>query len=331
MAFRINRTHCPTDLTVAFVQTQALRKNRVAPLAPVAQNRRMPKRINLRTAARDYARIEQAIRFLDARFQDQPELAEVARAVGLSDYHFQRLFRRWAGVSPKRFLQVLTAAHARDLLRRQSVLDSAHASGLSGPGRLHDLTVQIYAATPGELRHGGDGLEIRYGFHATPFGECLLALTTRGVCALRFVDSSGRAGALRELQDDWPQARLRVAPAETVRVVQRLFGHSGRGAPLTLHVAGTNFQVRVWEALLRIPSGAVTSYEDLAALAGRPNAARAVGSAMARNPVALLIPCHRVIRKTGAFGEYRWGEARKRLVLGWEATRALPVDSARKP
>lgn len=282
---------------------------------------------DLNTAARDYARIEKAIRFLDARFQDQPELAEVARAVGLSDYHFQRLFRRWAGVSPKRFLQVLTAAHARELLRRQSVLDSAHASGLSGPGRLHDLTLQIYAATPGELRRGGDGLEIRHGFHATPFGECLLALTARGVCALRFVDGGGRAGALRELQAEWPQARLRASPSETARVVGRLFTRAGRGAPLTLHVAGTNFQVRVWEALLRIPPGAVTSYEQLAALARRPNAARAVGSALARNPVALLIPCHRVIRKTGAFGEYRWGETRKRAVLGWEAAHAVPDDA----
>ena len=287
----------------------------------------MPKPTDLRAAARDYTRIEQAIRFLDAHFREQPELATVARAVDLSEYHFQRLFRRWAGVSPKRFLQYLTAAYAREQLRRQNVLDSAHASGLSGPGRLHDLTLQIYAATPGELRNGGAGIEIGYGFHATPFGECLLALTERGVCALRFVDGSGRAGMLRKLRAEWPQARLRAAPAETARVVQRLFTRAGRGAPLALHVAGTNFQVRVWEALLRIPPGAVTSYEQLAALAGRPKAARAVGSAVACNPVALLIPCHRVIRKTGAFGEYRWGEARKQALLGWEAAHAMPDDA----
>lgn len=288
----------------------------------------MPKQPDLRAAARDYFRIEKAIRFLDTHFREQPDLAEVARAVGLSEYHFQRLFRRWAGVSPKRFLQYLTAAHARAQLRRQSVLDSAHASGLSGPGRLHDLTLQIYAATPGELRRGGAGVEIRYGFHATPFGECLLALTAKGVCALRFIDGVGRAGALRELQAEWPQARQRAAPIETAGVVQRLFAPADRGAPLALHVAGTNFQVRVWEALLRIPRGAVTSYEQLAALSGRPNSARAVGSALARNPVALLIPCHRVIRKTGAFGEYRWGEARKQALLGWEAAHVVP-DEAR--
>lgn len=289
----------------------------------------MPSHRKLQTAARDYARIEQAIRFLDAHFQDQPELIEVARAVGLSEYHFQRLFRRWAGVSPKRFLQYLTAAYAREQLRRQGVLEAAHASGLSGPGRLHDLTLQIYAATPGELRRGGAGLEIRYGFHATPFGDCLLALTARGVCALRFVDG-GQAGALRELRAEWPQARLRAAATDTACVVERLFARAGRRAPLALHLAGTNFQVRVWEALLRIPPGAVTSYEHLATLAGQPNAARAVGSAVAHNPVALLIPCHRVIRKTGAFGEYRWGETRKRAVLGWEAAHAVPV-AARKP
>ena len=284
----------------------------------------MPKQPDLRAAARDYLRIEQAIRFLDAHFREQPELAEVARAVGLSEYHFQRLFRRWAGVSPKRFLQYLTAAYARAQLRRQSVLDSAHASGLSGPGRLHDLTLQVYAATPGELRNGGMGLEIGYGFHATPFGECLLARTGRGVCALRFVDGEGRAGVLRELQVEWPQARLRAAPAETARVVERIFTRTGRRAPLAVHVAGTNFQVRVWEALLRIPPGALTSYEQLAGLAGQPDAARAVGSAVAHNPVALLIPCHRVIRKTGAFGEYRWGEARKQALFGWEAAHATP-------
>jgi len=288
----------------------------------------MPKQTDLRAAARDYLRIEKAICFLDAHFRDQPELAAVARAVGLSEYHFQRLFRRWAGVSPKRFLQYLTAAYARAQLRRQNVLEAAHASGLSGPGRLHDLTLQIYAATPGELRNGGADVEIRYGFHATPFGDCLLALTAKGVCALRFIDGSGRADALRELQAEWPQARLRSSLSATARVVQHLFTRTGRGTPLTLHVAGTNFQVRVWEALLRIPPGAVTSYAQLAALAGRPHAARAVGSAVAHNPVALLIPCHRVIRKTGAFGEYRWGEARKQALLGWEAARAAPETSS---
>lgn len=267
-------------------------------------------------SANDYARIEQAIRFIGDNFRAQPDLAAIARHVGLSEFHFQRLFRRWAGVTPKRFQQFLSAEYARNLLRAShNVLDVAHAAGLSGAGRLHDLSVNIHAATPGEIRRGGEGLTVRHGLHSTPFGACFVALTDRGVCALSF-DAGGHA--LEELQRDWPHAALRRAPRETAAIARRVFGDSS-GPRLDLHLPGTNLQIRVWEALLRVPPGAVVSYRQLARAAGAPRAVRAVASAVARNPVAYLIPCHRVIRSTGAFGEYRWGETRKRAMLAWEA------------
>jgi AraC family transcriptional regulator of adaptative response/methylated-DNA-[protein]-cysteine methyltransferase len=285
-------------------------------------------------SANDYARIEQAIRFIGENFRAQPGLAAVARHVGLSEFHFadgtearaarqgwrgcgfQRLFRRWAGVSPKRFQQFLSAEYARELLRAShNVLDVAHATGLSGAGRLHDLSVNIHAATPGEIRRGGEGLILRHGRHPTPFGDCFVALTDRGVCALAF-GSGGRA--LEDLQRDWPHATLRHAPRATQAIVERIF-RGGGGRPPDLHLPGTNLQIRVWEALLRVPAGAVVSYRQLARAAGAPRAVRAVASAVARNPVAYLIPCQRVIRSTGAFGEYRWGETRKRAMLAWEA------------
>lgn len=268
----------------------------------------------------DYLRVEKAIRFLDDNFRRQPSLGEVAAAVGISEYHFQRLFRRWAGVSPKRFLQFLTADYARALLeQRWTVLDAAYEAGLSGMGRLHDLMVSVEAATPGEVRRRGAGLEIGWGVHPSPFGECLVGVTDRGICALHFLD--GREGAEAVLRERWPRARLLPAPAEAARLVDRIFRGRQEGAPLALHLQGTNFQVRVWEALLRVPAGAATTYEQVAHDAGAAAAVRAVGTAVGANPVAFLIPCHRVIRKTGAFGEYRWGAARKRALLGWEAAR----------
>lgn len=272
----------------------------------------------------DYVRIEKAIRYLDENFHRQPSLAEVAQAVGLSEYHFQRLFRRWAGISPKRFLQFLTAEHAKQLLRdSRSTLDVAFSVGLSGPGRLHDLLVSTEAMTPGEVKQAGAGLLVRYGIHPGPFGESLLALTDRGICALAFLPGGEKESAVEELRRRWPAAELREDATATLPVLQRVFdGSRELPAPLGLHLRGTNFQIRVWEALLRIPSGAVATYEDVARMIGSPGAARAVGSAVAANPVAYLIPCHRVIRGTGAFGEYRWGSARKRAILGWEAARA---------
>lgn len=269
----------------------------------------------------DYVRVAKAIRYLEENFRRQPELAEVAAAVGISEYHFQRLFRRWAGVSPKRFLQFLTADYARELLRHSAtVLDAAFEAGLSGPGRLHDLLVSVDAVTPGETRRRGAGLTLRHGVHPTPFGPCLLAASDRGVCALTFVEPGGERGAVEQLAQRWENARLVADSTTTAPLVERIFA-GGEGEPLTLHLRGTNFQIRVWEALLRIPEGAVATYGRVAGEVGEPAAVRAVGTAVGRNPVAFLIPCHRVIRGTGAFGGYAWGLTRKRAMLGWEAAR----------
>lgn len=279
----------------------------------------------------DYQRIERAIHFLHANHRAQPSLAEVAAHVKLSDYHFQRLFRRWAGVSPKRFLQYLTADDAKRRLREAaSVLDVTDGAGLSSGGRLHDVMVTLHAASPGEWKHGGAGLTIRYGFHASPFGECLIAATARGVCALRFV-AGAREPALAELAAEWPGAVLRESVRATRHVARVLFGE--RRAAIALHVRGSNFQIKVWEALLTIPSGALISYGALAQRIDAPRAARAVGTAVGQNPVALLIPCHRVIRDTGVLGNYRWGSARKSALLAWEAARrdSEPGDALSRP
>jgi AraC family transcriptional regulator of adaptative response/methylated-DNA-[protein]-cysteine methyltransferase len=271
--------------------------------------------------ASDYQRIEEAIRYLSDNFRQQPSLAQVAARVGLSEYHFQRLFRRWAGVSPKRFLQFLTAEHARGVLQASgSVLEAAWESGLSGGGRLHDLTVALHAATPGEIKSRGAGLTIRYGFHPTPFGEALIAATTRGICALAFVQGS-REEALATVRPQWDNADFVRDQQATAALAERIFSRREQqiGVPPALHVQGTNFQIKVWQALLCLPAGSATTYGDIAAAIGAPGAARAVGSAVGQNPVAWLIPCHRVIRKTGVLGGYRWGAVRKQAMLGWEA------------
>ncbi|MBI2948959.1 MAG: methylated-DNA--[protein]-cysteine S-methyltransferase, partial [Verrucomicrobia bacterium] len=255
---------------------------------------------------------------------EQPELADVARQVHLSEFHFQRLFSRWAGISPKRFLQFLTLHHAKKLLAdSKPLLEASFDSGLSGPSRLHDLFVTIEGVTPGEFKGRGAGLEIRYGIHPTCFGDCLLATTPRGVCWLSFVTDGAEERALTELRDHWAGATLSADPSASERVADRIF--SRRPNPtrtsLNLLVAGTNWQIKVWEALLRIPPGAVTTYRQIAARLGRDTAARAVGNAVARNPIAYLIPCHRVIRQSGVIGDYRWGTDRKRAMLGWESAR----------
>jgi AraC family transcriptional regulator of adaptative response/methylated-DNA-[protein]-cysteine methyltransferase len=275
---------------------------------------------------RDYLRIERAIEYLAHYAHDQPRLEQVAARVGLSGFHFQRLFRRWAGVSPKRFLQYLTAERARVLLQSsRSVLDAAFDAGLSSPGRLHDLMIAIHAATPGDVKARGAGLIIHFGIHASPFGECLIAVTERGICALEFLSPLGRTQALTRLKASWNAASFRELPSATQSIAERLFiRRSNARTPLHLLVRGTNFQVKVWEALLRIPLGRVASYEDVAHSLDAPRATRAVASAVAQNPIGFLIPCHRVIRKTGAFGEYRWGAARKQALLGWEAARSAP-------
>ena len=270
----------------------------------------------------DYVRIEKAIHYLEENFHRQPGLKELARQAGLSEYHFHRLFSRWAGISPKRFLQFLTADHARRLLRESAnVLDAAHETGLTGPGRLHDLVVNVYAMTPGELKEEGAGLTIRFGVHPSPFGDCLVAATDRGICALSFLSGERGREKWKELGTQWRRAAFRKNQAETKDVANRIFDPSRwkNGSPVSVIVRGTNFQVRVWEALVRIPPGCAVSYEQVASRIGEPASARPVGSAVARNPVAFLIPCHRVIRKTGDFGEYGSGSARKKAILAWEA------------
>lgn len=270
----------------------------------------------------DYARIEQAILYLEENYHRQPELREVAQSVHLSEFHFQRLFRRWAGISPKRFIQFLTLEHAKKLLEgSHSVLDATYDAGLSSPGRLHDLFVNVEAMTPGEYKAKGVGLHIYYGYHPSPFGECLLCVTERGICGLGFADARGRVQALKDFRARWPAAHWEESPHFTQPYAARIFdGQKLNGnRPLTLLLQGTNFQIKVWEALLRIPLGAVIPYEDLAVRVCSARAARAVGGAVGRNPIAFLIPCHRVIRKAGGMGGYHWGLPRKKAMLAWEA------------
>lgn len=269
----------------------------------------------------DYARVERAIRYLDAQRASQPTLADVARQVGLSESHFQRLFTRWAGISPKRFIQHQTAEVLKSLIKRdRSVLDASFEAGLSGPSRAHDLILNAEAVTPGDLARAGEGLTIAYGFHGTPFGECLIATTANGICHLAFLGPVSRAAALERLKHDWPRATLRPDQQGTARAIARAFPAPGeRAVPgLSLHVKGTNFQLKVWRALLAVPDGGVTTYGALAAAIDEPDASRAVGNAVGRNPISWLIPCHRVLRSTGALGGYAWGPDRKRVMLTLE-------------
>jgi len=275
---------------------------------------------DLRQSSEDYLRIEQAILYLENHYKDQPELGEVAANMGLSEYHFQRLFTRWAGVSPKRFLQFLTKQGAKQLLdRSENLLDTTHQVGLSSLGRLHDLFITAEAVTPGEYKSRGAGLSIRYGIHPSPFGKCLIATTERGICHLSFVQTS-EGDAIDHLVADWKQATMIEDHRSTVGVIEPIFDlrYNHRGKPLNVHLRGTNFQLKVWEALLQIPTGEVTTYAGLAARLGNPGATRAVGTAVGRNPIAVLIPCHRVIRKVGDFGNYRYGALRKKALLARE-------------
>ncbi len=265
-----------------------------------------------------YQMIEHAIRYIEANVQKQPELEEIAAAVGMSEYHFQRLFTRWAGISPKRFMQFLTKEHAKQLLdRSENLLETTHQTGLSSLGRLHDLFVSTEAVTPGEYKSRGAGLTIRYGLHHTPFGKCLIATTERGICHLGFVDGS-EGKAIDGLAAHWQHASMLEDYTTTAPLVNRIFLDPEADSPLKLHLRGTNFQIKVWEALLNIPTGALTTYEHIAARIGNPRAVRAVGSAVGDNPIAYLIPCHRVIRKSGEFGNYLYGSARKKAILARE-------------
>lgn len=273
---------------------------------------------DLPARAEAYVTVAAALDWLRTHADEQPELAELARHVGLSESHLQRLFARWAGLSPKRFLQYLTGEKARAaLLAGEDVMGASLSAGLSGPGRLHDLMLSFQAATPGEIKLGGAGWVLTWGLAATPFGMALLAQGPHGVVKLAFVDD-GHAQAWAELQRDWPAARLQRDDQMMQLLAERVFGGFQRLEPVHLFVKGTQFQLKVWQALLQVPEGRLTTYGELARRIDQPGAARAVGSAVGANPIALLIPCHRVIRGDGGLGGYHWGETRKRALIGLE-------------
>jgi AraC family transcriptional regulator of adaptative response/methylated-DNA-[protein]-cysteine methyltransferase len=278
------------------------------------------------STSRDYARVAKALDYVARSYASQPQLSDIAEYAGLSEYHFQRLFTRWVGISPKKFLQYVTLAHAKECLTQStSVLDTALEVGLSGPGRLHDLFITYEAMSPGEYKQRGRGLTIHYGFHPSPFGECLIMLTERGICGFAFVVDGKREEALSELASRWAHARLTNDPRGTYATVERTFAPAGthRQTPLPLLLSGTPFQIKVWEALLRIPLGGLSTYEGLSVALGYGGRAnQAIGQAVGANPIAYLIPCHRVIRKSGLLGGYHWGIERKLAMIGWEAAQA---------
>ena len=277
----------------------------------------------------DYDRIAEAISFIVSRVNSQPSLQEIARHVRLSPFHFQRLFSRWAGVTPKRFLQVLTVERAKQLLSESKpLLEVSDTLGLSSGSRLYDHFVHLEAVTPGEYKMGGAGLTIEYAVHDTPFGKALIAITHRGICFFSFLDSTKADEPLAGLAEKWPRATLHKNPQPTLAVVRAMFGEEKKlDRPVSLHVSGTNFQISVWKALLQIPPAAVASYSQVATAIGHPRSARAVGLAVGANPVALLIPCHRVIRQSGTLGGYRWGETRKQAIHAWESARYESPES----
>ena len=271
-----------------------------------------------------YETVAAAIRFVRSHAGAQPSLDEIARHVGLSASHLQRVFSEWAGISPKRFLQFLTKENAKTLLREsRDVMSAAIESGLSGPGRLHDLMVSCEALTPGEIGALGEGLVIRYGFSASPFGKIIVGTTARGICHLRFVEAGQAGAAVTDLQTEWPHASFERQDEMAQQLATDIFSPFTQPKPLSVLLRGTNFQIKVWEALLRIPAGHALSYSDLATMAALPKAQRAVGTAMAYNRIAVLIPCHRVIRENGEAGLYRWGAERKRVIISWEQSRRI--------
>ena len=271
----------------------------------------------------DYERVRAIIAYISERWRRQPSLEDIAEHVGLSTTHVHHLFRRWAGITPKAFLQALTLDNAKALLADSaSVLDATYEVGLSGPGRLHDLFVTHEALSPGEYRAGGDGLTFAYGFHPSPFGECIVVATPRGLAGIGFVDDDP-ALALKDMRARWPRAHFHEDSAATAPLAARAF-QSERwrpDQPLNVVLIGTDFEVRVWKTLLRIPFGKAASYSDVAERIGAPKAARAVGAAVGRNPVSFVVPCHRVVGRSGALTGYHWGLTRKRAMLGWEAAR----------
>jgi AraC family transcriptional regulator of adaptative response/methylated-DNA-[protein]-cysteine methyltransferase len=271
----------------------------------------------------NYERIADAIGYIRTHFREQPDLDEVAKKVHLSPFHFQRLFSDWAGVSPKKFLQYISVEYAKDILknRQSSLSDAAFETGLSGTGRLHDLFVNIEGMTPGDYKNGGENLAINYSFAETPFGAMLVASTPKGICHMAFCDDEKTA--LSELQGQFPNAGFRQMTDLLQQNALYIFTQDWqKPGEIKLHLKGTAFQIKVWETLLKIPSGSLSTYGHIARHLGNAGASRAVGSAVGSNPVAYLIPCHRVIRSEGAFGEYHWGSDRKTAMIGWEMARA---------
>lgn len=271
-----------------------------------------------------YQLVSRAIQYIEAHFVEQPSLEELAAQMHLSPFHFQRLFTQWAGVSPTRFLKYITISHAREMLQEsRTVLETAHRLGLSSTSRLYDLFVRFDAVTPGEYQRLGRDMTIRYGFHPTPFGLCLAGITDRGICHLSFVDELGREQAFSWMKGQWPLSHCVEEPMLTEGVVQRVFMPMPvEKREIGVLVKGTNFQVKVWEAVLNIGFGRIASYKDIAAMIRMPKASRAVGTALAGNQIAYVIPCHRVIRETGIIHQYRWGHERKKALIGWEAARS---------
>ena len=285
-----------------------------------------PKLAPLSTAAADYDIVRRAIAHIRGHWRTQPEIDVIADAAGVSATDLHHLFRRWCGLTPKAFLQALTLDSARELLRSSaSVLDTSYEVGLSGPGRLHDLFVTHEAMSPGEWKAGGEGLTITYGFHPCPFGMALVMMTPRGLAGLALADAGKERASLRDMRARWPKAKYVEDYAATAATARRIFDQAmwKPDQPLRVVLIGTDFEVRVWEKLLAIPMGKLTTYSDIARSAGAPKAARAVGAAVGKNPISFVVPCHRVVAKNGDITGYHWGISRKRAMLGWEAGMAV--------
>jgi AraC family transcriptional regulator, regulatory protein of adaptative response / methylated-DNA-[protein]-cysteine methyltransferase len=292
----------------------------------------------------DYDRIRRALEFMTVRWKSQPDLETIAQHIGLSESHFHQLFRRFSGITPKAFLQAITLDHAKTLLKNSaSILDTSYEVGLSGPSRLHDLFVTHEAMSPGEWKSGGEDLILRYGYHQSPFGEALAVMTDRGLAGLGWVDdkaaagsaadtgkpAGGREGAFNDMKRRWPKATFVEDTALATKTIDRIFqrGSWSTDKPVKIVLLGSDFEVRVWSALLKIPMGAATTYGDVANHIGNPKAARAVGAAVGRNPISFVVPCHRVLGKTGALTGYHWGITRKQAILGWEAGKTDAIKS----
>jgi AraC family transcriptional regulator of adaptative response/methylated-DNA-[protein]-cysteine methyltransferase len=293
--------------------------------APMLSPDRVTEPKGLAAAAADYDVVRRAIAYISKHWRDQPETEAIAEAAGVTVTELHHLFRRWAGLTPKAFLQALTLDHARRLLRDSaSVLDATYEVGLSGPGRLHDLFVTHEAMSPGEWKSGGEGLAIGYGFHPSPFGSALVMATDRGLAGLAFADKGEEAAALADMRSRWPKAICAENTALTLPIARRIFEPSlwRQDRPLRVVLIGTDFEVRVWKTLLKVPMGRATTYSDIAAKLSAPKAARAVGAAVGKNPLSFVVPCHRVLGKNGDLTGYHWGLTRKQAILGWEAGRA---------